>query len=217
MPPASFRPHLTMDPLPLAVCLLWSYRTWDFHPLDYTHAGRTPYPRLRRYFPRRGKFALRSASVLISPSRHSSAKICPSGEDAAAGGRRGVFPSPVRAVGLFSPARQGGCEGFIIRGAPSKVQNTPPLSPKGDVSPMYKKGEIISGKPYLRPPRPLPPQQRTQPLAPRAEGPMDAIRPSAPKAQAPSGIQESAADAPGPERDPDPGPDPFSYSLFLTC
>ena len=42
MPPASFRPHLTVDPLPLAVCLLWSYRTRDFHPLDYTHAGRTP-------------------------------------------------------------------------------------------------------------------------------------------------------------------------------
>ena len=42
MPPASFRPHLTMDPLPLAVCLLWSCRTRDFHPLDYTHAGRTP-------------------------------------------------------------------------------------------------------------------------------------------------------------------------------
>ena len=42
LPPASFKPHLTMDPLPLAVCLLWSYRTRDFHPLDYTHAGRTP-------------------------------------------------------------------------------------------------------------------------------------------------------------------------------
>ena len=48
MPPASFSPHLTMDPLPLAVCLLWSYRTRDFHPLDYTHAGRTPFCRLRR-------------------------------------------------------------------------------------------------------------------------------------------------------------------------
>ena len=33
-----------MDPLPLAVCLLLSYRTRDFHPLDYTHAGRPPYP-----------------------------------------------------------------------------------------------------------------------------------------------------------------------------
>ena len=33
-----------MDPLPLAVCLLWSYRTRDFHPLDYTHAGRPPLP-----------------------------------------------------------------------------------------------------------------------------------------------------------------------------
>ena len=61
-----------------------------------------PYPRLRRYFPRRGKFALHSASELISTSRHSAARISPFGGDAAAGGRRGAFPSPVRAVCLFS-------------------------------------------------------------------------------------------------------------------
>ena len=53
MPPASFRSHLTMDPLPLAVCLLWSYRTRDFHPLDYTHAGRTTLC-LFEAFPSRG-------------------------------------------------------------------------------------------------------------------------------------------------------------------
>ena len=64
-----------------------------------------PYPRLRRYFSRRGKFALLSASELISISRHKGAKTSPSREDAAAGGRRGAFPSPVRAVGLFSSGR----------------------------------------------------------------------------------------------------------------
>ena len=70
--------------------------------------------------PRRGKSILRSASVLISPSRHSSAKICPSGEDAAAGGRRGVFPSRRQAwLACFFPARKGGCKGFIHTGAPS--------------------------------------------------------------------------------------------------
>ncbi|WP_297011026.1 hypothetical protein, partial [uncultured Dialister sp.] len=51
------------------------------------------YPRLRRYFPRWGKSALRGAFVLISISSHSAAKICPSGEDAAGGSRRGAFPT----------------------------------------------------------------------------------------------------------------------------
>ena len=53
-----------------------------------------PYPRLRRYFSQRGKSSPRLASELISTSRHSAAKISPSGGDAAAGGRRGAFPSP---------------------------------------------------------------------------------------------------------------------------
>ena len=61
-----------------------------------------PYPRLRRYFPRRGKFALRTAFVLISISRYRTAKISPSGGDAAAGGRRGAFPT----------RRRRGCKGF---------------------------------------------------------------------------------------------------------
>ena len=51
LPPASFSPHLTVDPVPLAVGLLWSYRTRDFHPLDYTHAGRPPKAIYRFFLP----------------------------------------------------------------------------------------------------------------------------------------------------------------------
>ena len=48
-----------------------------------------PYPRLRRYFPRRGKFSCRSAFELISTLKHSVAKTSPSGGGAV--GRRGAF------------------------------------------------------------------------------------------------------------------------------
>ena len=48
---------------------------------------------------RRGKLALLSASALISNSRHSAARICPSGEDVAAR----------RQKGCISLARKGGC------------------------------------------------------------------------------------------------------------
>jgi hypothetical protein len=44
-------------------------------------------------FPRRGKFALLSASEFISISKHSAARISPSGGDVAAGDRRGAFPA----------------------------------------------------------------------------------------------------------------------------
>ena len=50
-----------------------------------------PFCRLRRRLPRRGRFALRSAFVLISISRHSAAKTSPSGGGAV--GRRGAFPT----------------------------------------------------------------------------------------------------------------------------
>ena len=43
--------------------------------------------------PRRGRFALHSASGLISISRHSAAKTSPSGGSTAAGGDRGAFPT----------------------------------------------------------------------------------------------------------------------------
>jgi len=45
------------------------------------------------HFPRRGKFALLSASAFISISKRSVAKISPSGGDVAAGDRRGAFPA----------------------------------------------------------------------------------------------------------------------------
>ena len=50
-----------------------------------------------------GKSSLRSAFALISISKHSAAKICPSGEDAAEGGRRGAFLSPAGRFACFLP------------------------------------------------------------------------------------------------------------------
>ena len=43
--------------------------------------------------PRRGRFALRTAFVLISISRHNAAKTSPSGGSTAVGGDRGAFPA----------------------------------------------------------------------------------------------------------------------------
>ena len=93
-----------------------------------------PYPRLRRYFPRRGKSALHSAFVLISISKHSAAKICPSGEEAAAGGRRGAFPRAKGAVVWFSPPVRAVVK-VLSKLAPSIILKAPPLSPFGDISP----------------------------------------------------------------------------------
>mgnify|MGYP001421832191 CR=1 FL=1 len=99
-------------------------RLWKMHP----------YPRLRRYFPRRGKFALRLLSCSISCSRHHAAKISPSGGDAAVGGRRGAFPAPVRAVVWFSSRQERGCKGFIIL-APQAPTTT--LTAEGRVKPLH--------------------------------------------------------------------------------
>ena len=68
-----------------------------------------PYLRLRRYFPRRGKSALCSASVLLSISRHSSARISPFGGDAAAGGRRGAFLERSEVVRFSPPEGRSAC------------------------------------------------------------------------------------------------------------
>ena len=54
------------------------------------------------HFPRRGKFALLSAFEFISISKHSAARISPSGGDVAAGDRRGAFPAGAGAVVWFS-------------------------------------------------------------------------------------------------------------------
>ena len=65
-------------------------------------------------FPRRGKFALLSASEFISISKHSAARISPSGGDVAAGNRRGAFP-------MWRPCR----------GSPSRAKLVPGLHIKG--------------------------------------------------------------------------------------
>ena len=59
------------------------------------------------HFPRRGKFALLSAFEFISISKHSAARISPSGGDVAAGGDRGAFPA----------RRRRGCMVFAARGS----------------------------------------------------------------------------------------------------
>ena len=99
MPPASFRPHLTMDPLPLAVCLLWSYRTRDFHPLDYTHAGRTPLwcltaPPSPRGIGRatKGKRLYGQARRLTSPDLHILCRMCTVDNKTLKSGPRIKFP-----------------------------------------------------------------------------------------------------------------------------
>ena len=167
-----------------------------------------PYPRLRRYFPRRGKFALCSAFGLIqyeqhfgelatsgglspfgaygttfppqkqwdnppqgtispkSISMHSVARISPAGGGAAAGDRRGAFPSLAGRLACFPFARRA-VVWFYHKGAPSFSR-----APITAFSPERSDATLLYN-PWHRGP----------------EGPMDAIRPSAPKAQAPSGIQ----------------------------
>ena len=41
LPPASFRFHLAMDTFAFGYALPATGRAWDFHPLDFAHAGRT--------------------------------------------------------------------------------------------------------------------------------------------------------------------------------
>ena len=65
----------------------------------------TPIPAYGGTSPGGGKFTLRSALEPISTSKHSAAKICPSGEDVV--GRRGAFPSPAGRFVCFPLTRQG--------------------------------------------------------------------------------------------------------------
>ena len=82
------------------------------------------YPRLRRYFPRRGKFALLSASELISISRHKGAKTSPSGGRCRR--QKGCISNARRAVGLFSSGRSP-VVWFSLRYC-HKLKLTPPPS-----------------------------------------------------------------------------------------
>ena len=199
-----------------------------------------PYPRLRRYFSTgkhvtgfSGRFTPLQIQFLCHPgggsllsaflsanlchSFYSDAKTSPSGGGAV--GRRGAFSTPVRAVCLFfSPARQGGCTVLYKLATLLRCKMHPLCRLKATSPPCIKKGRLLAVN-LIYAHHGLCPLSGSEhnPWHRGPSGPMDAIRPSAPKAQAPSGIQESAAGAPGPEPEPDPGPDPFSYSLFLTC
>ena len=109
----------------------------------------------------------------ISPksiSMHSVARISPAGGDAAAGGRRGAFPSLAGRLACFPFARRA-VVWFYHKGAPSFSR-----APTTTFSPERSDATLLYN-PWHRGP----------------EGPMDAIRPSEPKAQAPSGIQASTA------------------------
>ena len=82
------------------------------------------HPFCLRHLPQRGRFSLRSASELISISRHSAARISPSGGDAAAGGRRGVFPrASARLACFLTPVRA--VFGFYHKRRPSMILKTP--------------------------------------------------------------------------------------------
>ena len=129
-----------------------------------------PYPRLRRYFPRRGKSALHSAVELISISMHSTARISPSGGDAAAGGRRGAFPSRQRrgcmvfpdrrAVVCFSlfPTPARAVVWFYHKGAPSFLRGAPSTAFAPAASAATTLGPCVSTGPYA------PLRQRRRPL-----------------------------------------------------
>ena len=97
-------------------------RPWEMHPFWC----------LRHHFPRRGKFALRSASSFISISRCSVTKISPTGGDAV--GRRGVFPSGRRpGLPVFPPVRA------VVK-VLSKWRRRRPLPPSEPSEPSRPKG-----------------------------------------------------------------------------
>ena len=141
-----------MDPLPLAVCLLWSYRTRDFHPLDYTHAGRTPYSRFAGLPPEGGSLLSSVFSANLSCSFYSIARTSPSGGGAV--GRRGAFPTGASPVCLFFQRPPGRLSGFIIRGALHKLNGAHHLPPQAAYILIAAKGgdtTILGAKGAVKP------------------------------------------------------------------
>ena len=86
-------------------------RPWKCTPFGAAH-----------HFPRRGKFALRSALDLISTSRHSAARISPSGGEAV--GRRGAFPTRRRRGCMVCHRAKPGCKGFYTNWRPKGATTT---------------------------------------------------------------------------------------------
>ena len=81
----------------------------------------TPFGANAPPFPRRGNFALLSASEFISISKRSAARISPSGGDVAAGDRRGAFPA----------RRRRGCLVFAARGSATAAGGIIFIAPDG--------------------------------------------------------------------------------------
>ena len=81
----------------------------------------TPFGANAPPFPRRGNFALLSASEFISISKRSAARISPSGGDVAAGDRRGAFPA----------RRRRGCLVFAARGSAAAAGGIIFIAPDG--------------------------------------------------------------------------------------
>ena len=79
-------------------------------------------------FPRRGKFALLSASELISNSKRNVARISPSGGDVAAGDRRGAFPTHRRCGCLVFLPPIGGIQNSSPEGRYHHPLNQPAKS-----------------------------------------------------------------------------------------
>ena len=117
------------------------------------------HPFCLRHLPRRGRFSLRSASELISISRHSAARISPSGGDASAGGRRGAFLrasarlacflTPVRAVFWFYHKRR---PSMILKTPTTAADNGQPTKGR----PFYgqAKGQLwLTWRSYAGPPQ----------------------------------------------------------------
>ena len=101
-------------------------------------------------------------------------QICPSGEDAAAGGRRGAFPRAPGAVGLFPPPI-GWLYGFIYTGGAAAHHNpraigASNLSPLRTFGPKGRQPSTSPSEPF-EPARP----QRAEPSEPGA-----ALRPLPP-------------------------------------
>ena len=103
------------------------------------------------HFPRRGKFALRSALGLISTSRHSTARISPSGGDVAIGDRRGAFPTRHRRGCMVCHRAKPGCKGFRPRsGHYNCARRAPPqpfepFEPSEPFEPGPRNGPIMKG------------------------------------------------------------------------
>ena len=111
--------HSPTNPVPLpprrgrfALCSAFGLIQYEQHYGELAAIAATPYPASPDFPLFRGQNKPQISTRFISISRHSAAKTSPSGGDAAAGGRRGAFPSPA-----------GRLYGFIYTGGAATHHN----------------------------------------------------------------------------------------------